>query len=322
MAASSPPLHVAVAAIVSDGDEVLVALRPVDSHQGGLWEFPGGKVEAGESVPAALKRELQEELGIAPTQLSPLLKVQHHYADKSVLLDVWQVTDFAGEARGMEGQAIEWRHVSALCAGDFPAANVPIIRLLQLPRELAISPACATLKDLLDYVERTLASGVRLLQLRQHHLDLHTYCQWYEAAQELSRAAATTLIFNHEGVGLERVKADAFHAGSRQLMQLQARPPLSGRWFSAACHNIEQLRQAEALGADFVLLSPVAATDSHPGRTALGWAGFATLAAQVSLPVYALGGLRRDQLQEARSYGGFGIAGIRMYEARAGTDFG
>lgn len=119
-------VHVAVGVILDKSNRVLISLRHDDAHQGGLWEFPGGKVEAGESVAQALGRELREELGITVAEISPLLEVRHDYGDKTVFLDVYTVRDFAGEARGLEGQPLRWVMASELSEYRFPAANMPI----------------------------------------------------------------------------------------------------------------------------------------------------------------------------------------------------
>ena len=121
------PLHVAVGVILDSHQNILLALRPNSSHQGGLWEFPGGKVEAGESVEQALARELLEELGIHMTACRPLLEVKHDYADKSVLLDVWWVDSFQGQPEGKEGQPIEWVTPQNIEQYDFPQANQAIV---------------------------------------------------------------------------------------------------------------------------------------------------------------------------------------------------
>ena len=121
------PLRVAVGVILNDARQILITRRAPGSHQGGLWEFPGGKVESGESLEQALSRELQEELGIVVGRTSPLLQVEHDYGDKAVLLDVCVVWEFSGHARGEEGQAMVWVVLADLVNYEFPVANRPII---------------------------------------------------------------------------------------------------------------------------------------------------------------------------------------------------
>lgn len=129
------PLHVAAAAIVRDGN-ILLSRRPEHLHQGGKWEFPGGKVEKGETVEQALARELEEELAIRPSNARQLIRVQHAYSDLTVLLDVWRVDGFSGTPEGLEGQEIQWFTPNDLLALEFPAANVPIVKSVLLPEVL------------------------------------------------------------------------------------------------------------------------------------------------------------------------------------------
>ena len=124
-------LHVAVGAVVHDSD-VLISKRLQHLHQGGLWEFPGGKVEPGESVYQALCRELYEELGILVEAAEPLIEVEHDYPDRRVLLDVWRVTGFAGQPEGRQGQDFRWVPLCELHDYQFPAANAPILGALRV----------------------------------------------------------------------------------------------------------------------------------------------------------------------------------------------
>ena len=123
-------VQVAAAVILNARNECLLALRPVHKHQGGLWEFPGGKVESGETALQALCRELREELDLVVSTAEPLLVTTHAYADKQVTLDVWVVREFEGVPTGMEGQALGWFDMAQLSALEFPAANYPIISAL------------------------------------------------------------------------------------------------------------------------------------------------------------------------------------------------
>jgi 8-oxo-dGTP diphosphatase len=120
-------VHVAVGVVLDDSDRILIARRAEQAHQGGLWEFPGGKVELGETVSQALARELEEELGIRIAGSSPLLQVRHDYGDKAVLLDVHLVQSFTGTALGLEGQPLNWVMAGQLGQFQFPAANESIV---------------------------------------------------------------------------------------------------------------------------------------------------------------------------------------------------
>jgi 8-oxo-dGTP diphosphatase len=119
-------VHVAVG-VIHRNQKILLSRRHQDSHQGGLWEFPGGKVEQDEGVQVALDRELREELGIGVVSCEPLLEVRHDYGDKQVLLDVWWVSRYSGEETGLEGQPLLWADSRQLSELAFPAANKPIV---------------------------------------------------------------------------------------------------------------------------------------------------------------------------------------------------
>ena len=124
-------IHVVAGVIFSPArDRVLIARRPEASHQGGLWEFPGGKLSEGELPLAALSRELREELAIEVTRARPFLEIHHNYPDRVVFLDIWQVDEFTGQAKGNEGQPIAWVGLEELENYAFPAANEAIIERL------------------------------------------------------------------------------------------------------------------------------------------------------------------------------------------------
>ncbi|WP_435212056.1 8-oxo-dGTP diphosphatase MutT [Luminiphilus sp. nBUS_16] len=124
-------LHVAVGVLTDAKGRILIARRPAELHQGGLWEFPGGKLEPGETLECALARELKEELGVTVKATEPLLEIRHDYGDREVFLDVHRVIAWQGEAQGMEGQPLAWTLPAALGDFDFPAANVAIVEKLR-----------------------------------------------------------------------------------------------------------------------------------------------------------------------------------------------
>ena len=306
----SKTLHVVAAVIRGVDDTIFLAKRPQHISQGGKWEFPGGKVEAGESREAALARELREEIGINVTQAHPLIQIRHQYVEHLVYLDVWEVTGFTGEAHGNEGQQTQWVAAADLKQFDFPLANQAIITAAQLPKTYLITPEPSNTEQFLASLEQALQSGIQLVQFRAKSLKLDAYVALAREVIGLTHRYHAQLILNTPPVWLD--EADGLHLNSTQLMAMQQRPfYLQDKSFSAACHNLAELQQAERIACDFMLLSPVQATASHPDSASLGWTKFQDLAQQVNKPLYALGGLQTSDLAMAHIHGAQGIAAIR-----------
>jgi 8-oxo-dGTP diphosphatase len=305
-------LHVAVGALINPGGEVLITRRPEHVHQGGLWEFPGGKVELGENVEAALTRELREELGTDVASMRPLIRVHHAYTDKTVLLDVWRIDRYHGEPRGLEGQPLRWVTPQALAEYDFPAADVPIINALRLPTEYAItSEPGDQLKVFLRHLENVLTRGIRLIQLRAKYLSEDDLLTLYQTAQRLTKPYGARLLLNGSPAQARALDVDGLHLTTAQLMVLDTRPLPADRWVAASCHNLEELRQASRIGVDFAVVSPVRTTPSHPDVQPLGWQGLQALTEMAALPIYALGGMTMADVDQAWHHGGQGIAAVR-----------
>ncbi|MBB3191594.1 8-oxo-dGTP diphosphatase [Halomonas cerina] len=308
-------VHVAAAAIISaDGREVLIARRPSNVDHGGLWEFPGGKLAPYETGLEALKRELHEELGVEIRRAQPLIRIHHEYSDKHILLDVWQVHEFAGEPFGREGQAVRWVSMDELGKYPFPAANLPILRAVMLPTEFLITGEEADETRFLERLERALAEDrVRLVQLRDKALEETAYLARADSALALCRRYGARLVLNGEPSLLEAVDADGLHLTSERLMSLERRPLAEGKWLSASTHDRAQLARAHRIGCDFVTLSPLRTTPSHPEVAPIGWHDFQQLVEHAGMPVFALGGMTRHDANHARAVGAQGIASIRDF---------
>jgi 8-oxo-dGTP diphosphatase len=305
-------IHVAAGAIVDTNGRILIAKRPDAAHQGGLWEFPGGKLEPGEDPSDGLARELHEELGIRIRGWRPLIRVEHDYGDRRVLLDVYRVDAYSGVPIGREGQPLAWVAPAEMDPAQFLAADRPIINALRLPSLYLITgDDPADTEVFVARVGRALDAGIRLVQLRAHDLSDEDYRRLVRRLNPVCRAAGARLLLNRDPNVVRDLEGDGLHLGSVWLRRLRERPCPAGRLVGASCHSGEELRLAEDLGLDYALLSPVEATLSHPGAPSLGWSGFADLVASAQLPVYALGGL--DPTQQARcfAHGGQGIAAIR-----------
>ncbi len=302
--------HIVAAAIVREG-KVLLARRHVDAHQGGLWEFPGGKVEAGEEATAALARELDEELGICAEVLTPLISIPYDYPDKSILLDVWRVDRFTGNPHGREGQPLAWVEIDALQQRKFPLANLPVITALQLPPYYLITPDPEKEGELfLARLEASLTAGVKLVQLRAKSLPSDEYSTLAAEVAVLCRRFGATLMLNGTDDTVVEVGAAGLHLSANELLSLSQRP--FGRDFklSASCHNASELAHACNIGVDFVVLSPVMPTNTHPGAKTLGWQSFEQLLVAVTVPVFALGGMTLEDLPKAQRAGAQGVAAI------------
>lgn len=302
-----------VAAVIRAEGKILIAQRAVDAHQGGLWEFPGGKVEAGEATEHALVRELEEELGIVATVYRPLIRITHDYPDKSVCLDVWEVSAFSGQAHGREGQPIRWVTPGELSAYPFPAANHSIITAAFLPAQYVITPDALEPAEYLRWLDERLQGGVSLLLFRAPALGVDTYLQ--QAARMLQRCqkAGAGLLLHGDPDFLRELPAAGIHLPAQKLAGFSQRPVADRVWLAASVHGEAELAQAQAIGVDFVTLSPVKPTLSHPQATVLGWVRFAEIARSAHIPVYALGGMTEQDVQEAWGAGGQGVAGIRGF---------
>lgn len=313
-------IHVAVGVIFREG-KVLIARRPDHVHQGGLLEFPGGKVEAGETVQQALVREIREETGlrIPAGSLEPVIEIRHDYGDKRVFLDVWETSSAEGSPEGREGQEIRWVDVGDLADADFPAANRPIIRALRLPRQYAITGAAADVEAYLRQLQQGL-DGARpdLCLLRAPELSDDAYAQLAAWSQEVCAANDVRLMLHGAPSLLEHLPgAYGLHLPWREARQHSARPIPDEYLLAVSCHNEEEMAHAVQLQADFITLGAVKPTQSHPGVSGMGWNRFRELVAVSTVPVYALGGLSPADVAEARSAGAQGVAGIGFWWPRA-----
>ena len=307
-------LHVAVGVVRNGQGEILIARRHDHLHQGGLWEFPGGKVEPKETVEEALKRELCEELSITVEHATPLIKIRHDYGLMRVLLDVWRVDAFGGSPYGLENQPILWVSSDELHQFDFPAANRHIIAAARLPDYYPIvSGSLGDGEALFAKLERLCQAGYSLAQWRLQTSDEAAYLRLTRSAVDYCRPRGLGLLLNSEPERVMQTGAAGVHLNSRRLLALNHRPLPKSLWVGASCHCPNEIRQAEMTGVDFVLLSSVLPTPSHPDARPLGWEQFGEWVDDAALPVFALGGMTRDHLAQAKRLGAQGVAGIRGF---------
>lgn len=304
-------LDVAVGVVKNADGSILLALRAPSAHQGGLWEFPGGKIEPGETSLQALRRELKEEVDIWADSAIPLITIKHFYPTRAVRLHVFLVEAFSGKAKGLEGQPIAWVPSDELNRYPFPAANRPIIAAAQLPACYAILPD-APIDRLFANLKALLDKGIKLIQARLKNVSAPVLTEFLAEAYPLCQARQAWLLVNSATALGHHAGADGLHLTSRDLLALHQRPK-AYRWVAASCHNLQELRHAQEIGVDFAVLAPVLVTQTHPDTLPLGWQRFAELVRHVNIPVYALGGMTQADLGAARLKGGQGIAAIRAF---------
>lgn len=305
-------VHVAAAVITRPDGSVLLGQRAPDTFYPGYWEFPGGKVEAGETPREALVRELSEELDMEVLEAHPWLTREHVYEHAHVSLHFFEVPAWRGEIHDRVHAALSWQHPERFAVGPMLPANGPILKALRLPRRMAITRAGDIGCDAqLAQLDKALAAGLRLVQIREPGLPA-------EAREVFARNVATrchehgALVMVNEDIDLAcRIGADGVHLPARQLTSLEKRPELE--WVGASCHTRDELLKAGSLELDYALLGSVAPTASHPERSPLGWPTFAEMVRGLPLPVLALGGLGPDDLAQAKTHGAHGVAGIRSF---------
>lgn len=304
-------IEVAAAVLQQSDGSFLLAQRPVDKIWAGYWEFPGGKVELGETAQHALVRELREELGIEVQTSYPWITRVFTYPHATVRLNFFRVTEWSGELHPHEGQQFAWQYLPQVDVTPILPANAPILKALGLPSMYAISNAAELgVEPFLERLQARLDAGLRLVQLREKNLNRDELSALAQRMLAMMRPCGAKLILNADVELAQKVGADGVQLTAQQLHELNERPAVD--WCAASCHSVEELRRAEALGCDFVLLSPVLPTQSHPGAPHLGWENFAAIAAGSSIPVYALGGLALDDMRVAWQRGAHGIALLRQ----------
>jgi 8-oxo-dGTP diphosphatase len=303
-------IEVAAAVLQRTDGTFLLAQRPADKVYAGYWEFPGGKIEPGETAADALTRELHEELGIDIARPYPWITRDYDYEHAAVRLRFYRVNEWSGDLHGRENQQFAWQRPGALTVSPVLPANGPILSALSLPVRYGISNAGEVgVEIFLRRLELALQRGLRLVQIREKTVSGATRSELAKRTLELARRYAACVLINGDEELAKRLGAHGVHLAAADLMEACERPRFE--IVGASCHDELELERAAKLGLDFVVLGPVHETPTHPGAATLGWARFATLLADYPLPVYAVGGLWERDLQDAWAAGAHGIAAIR-----------
>ncbi len=298
---------VAVAIFLKPDGSFLLSSRPEGKPYPGYWEFPGGKIEPGETVREALIRELIEELNVRITGTTPWFTFMMHYTHATVRLHCWRVQAWEGEMRGMEGQQFSWQTLDAMNVEPTLPGCVPIFRALALPSVYAITNAGEMgVAPYLQTLETALQNGLRLIQIREKTMPYADLRRFGEAVVARARAHGARVLVNGDGMLANDIAADGVHLTAAQLATLGSRPEFA--LIGASTHNRAEVVRAAELKCDFAVLGAVNATPTHPGQVPMGWTQFAEFVLATPLPCYALGGLRMSDLPVAIAHGAQGIA--------------
>jgi len=321
---TSNVIDAAVGVIQDENGLVLLAERPAGKPWAGYWEFPGGKVEVNETPELALKRELQEELGITVTLCYPWLTRTFDYPAKydtsgnlespakTVKLHFFVVVDWQGEPMGLEQQVLSWQNPKKISVHPILPANAPIFGGLGLAPLYAITNLSEHEEtQFFKHLAQALQNGLMMIQVREKQLSVEAYQKFAQRVIALAHPYQAKVFLNSSCVNADlnlvsQLKASGMHFTGEDLMQLQQRP--ADMLCGASCHDAQQLAHAAKLGLDYVMLSPVMATRSHDDAMPLGWDEFTGLIEGYALPVYALGGMQVSDLHQARMHGAHGIA--------------
>ncbi|GBG13277.1 8-oxo-dGTP diphosphatase [Novimethylophilus kurashikiensis] len=303
-------VEAAVAVILREDGKVLLGQRPEGKPWSGWWEFPGGKIEAGETPFHALQRELQEEIGIEAEVAHPWITRVFSYPDRTVKLRFFTVRRWHREPHGKENQQLSWELPAAVNVSPMLPANTPVLDALQLPTAYAITNLAemgeAAFFAALDHA---LEQGLRLVQVREKQLSSDELERFSREVVRRCAVVGARVVINGDIELARKIGAAGVHLPTAQLMSLEAKP--EGMLCGASCHNREELERASELGLDYALLASVNATKTHPDTQPLGWDRFAELIRELPMPVYALGGLAKSDMDTAWEHGAHGVAMLR-----------
>jgi len=304
---SSGLVRVAAAVVTRADGQVLLAQRPAGKVYAGYWEFPGGKLEPGETPRAALDRELREELGLTVRQASPWLIQRFAYPHAYVELHFFRVYAWAGEPVGHDGQAFAWQRPGAFDVAPLLPANTLVLRALELPRVYGITMAAEVGEAaFIAAAERALQRGLRLIQLREKDWPAARQSALADALLARAQSVGARVLLNGSVEDARAWGCHGVHLTAAALAATSVRP--DGLLCAASCHTAGDLARVGSLQLDFAVLGPVLPTSTHPRAQPLGWKLFAAIASETAVPVFALGGLRPDDLESAIAHGAHGVA--------------
>jgi len=300
-------IEVVVGIIRNDSKDIFIAKRQKKQFMSGFWELPGGKVENDEDHHDALKRELFEETGIKIEKYSLTQTIQQQYPDKMINLSVYAIHVYSGTPAGKEGQEFSWCSEDQFTNYKLLPTMWKIIKRASLPSSYWITPDNHNSISILEQCSQHITNGKKIIQLRSKtQLDKH-YIDKFNKLCQLNHAK---LVLNMPQMTFDE-PCDGWHLTSKELLNFSSRELPDEKLIGASTHNLTEVKHAEKMSIDYISLSPINETPSHPNTKILGWSKASEIIVQSKIPIYLLGGLDKNSINQALSIGAQGIAGIR-----------
>jgi 8-oxo-dGTP diphosphatase len=303
----SAPIDVAVAIVQAEDGRVLMTERTARQLSAGYWEFPGGKVDPGETPEQAAVRELAEEVGITAQAVRPWIHYAHDFRLRRLRLYFHRIERWSGTVQGREGQRFAWVDPRNPEVAPILPSIDRVLLALGLPEVYAVSDSHrhGGPEHVLKLLPPALRAGLQLIQIREPAMAPDQRVLFARRVASLAAPYGARVLLAGSALEAARAGLRGTHATAAELRRTTSRPTV--KFWIASCHDQADLARAEALGADAVVLSPILPSSAHPDRPPLGWDGLARLAASARLPVYAQGGVSRASLPDARRAGAVGI---------------
>jgi 8-oxo-dGTP diphosphatase len=300
-----------VGVLRNESGKLLIAKRQNHQFMAGFWELPGGKIEGGETTEETIIRELNEELGIKVNALSLHQTMQHTYTDRLVELCIYNVDQYQNTPLGIEGQQIAWVSVQELHNYQLLPTMKAFIDSITLPNKYWITTSSNHQGEAwMKKFDEKITQGISLIQLRSKTtLDNHFIAELHNKCRQHN----TKLLINTIDKSFNETYCDGWHLTTNEMLNLKSRPCADDKILGASTHDLNEALKAQELGADFVVISPVQATKTHPDTIPLGWDAAIKVVNKLNIPVYFLGGMGLNDLDRTLKIGAQGIAGVSAF---------
>jgi len=303
-------VKVSVAILINDNHQVLLGQRPPQKSWEGWWEFPGGKIEKGETSSDALYREVYEEIGVKITQFKKWVTRKYSYDGNDITLHFFKVQKWEGEVTSKENQKLVWAYLKNPNVSPILPANLFVQKAFDLPKYYAITNLSETSKKVFfNQLQNKISNGLKMIQVREKNISFDKFKIFSNEVIKICKPKGVKVIINSDVNLAYEINADGVHLTSKDLISIKKIP--KNLIVSASCHTQEEIDIAEKLNINFLVLSAIKKTLSHPDIKPIGWDEFENIANRVNTPIYALGGLGVNDYSIALENGAIGIASQR-----------